>query len=122
MSQSSQSTPGQSNTQNKYYVYIIKAQDGLVKVGYTGDPEQRIKSLQTGSPFLLSYHKLVETDTKRSAMRIEKHLLEQFRLYSVAQEGEWFSCPDYLITVVLFHGKRFAGLRDIPYSVANSLK
>lgn len=105
------------STKDSYYVYVIKAQDGLIKIGYTGDPEQRIKSLQTGSPFLLSYYKLVETDSKKSAMQIEKHLLDKFRVYSKSQEGEWFESDDIAISTNLFHGKRFAELRSIPYSI-----
>lgn len=87
------------------YVYVIKAQDGAFKVGYTGNPEQRIKSLQTASPYKLSYYKLIQLTDNSSAMarRVEKHLLDEFKRWGKSLEGEWYEIKESQVDVILFH-------------------
>lgn len=74
----------------RYQVYVI-ASDSMVKVGFTGDVERRLKTLQIGNPLPLSVQYLSEPTTKSAAYRIEQHA--HSTLWPYAIHGEWFRCP-----------------------------
>jgi hypothetical protein len=66
------------------YIYFIQAKDGgPVKIGWTIDPERRLKVLQSASP-----HKLVLRKVVRGSQRLEHFLHEHYAAYRL--EGEWF--------------------------------
>jgi hypothetical protein len=69
------------------YIYVLKCQDA-VKVGYTTNLEQRIKSHQTSNPFaefVCSYNGSIE-DEKYIHKKLSKHLKEGCK--------EWFNYYD----------------------------
>lgn len=70
------------------YVYIIKDGDRY-KIGYSGDPERRLKSLQTGNPRKLE---LVFRFKTLWAEPLEYYLQDHFK--SKQTRGEWYALTD----------------------------
>lgn len=69
------------------YVYVIQSQD-YYKVGVTkGNPQNRMKQLQTGSPVKL---RLVRTYKLRNYEYVEKEVHKRLARYRTS--GEWFDC------------------------------
>ncbi|MBL4753744.1 MAG: GIY-YIG nuclease family protein [Flavobacteriales bacterium] len=79
-----------------YKVYFIqqkqKGRKGIqpVKIGYSLDPEARLKNLQTGSPVKLKLCKTIEVETKREAEIVERCLHRLGSKKHRRLEGEWF--------------------------------
>ena len=71
------------------FVYFIQAEHGgPVKIGWTYDPDSRLKTLQTASPY-----KLVIRFLLPGTQRLEHYLHDRFAAYRL--EGEWFEAhPD----------------------------
>ena len=68
-------------------VYVIKAEKtGLYKIGYTINPEQRLKQLQLSSPDILHY--VIEIQIG-DMVALEKRLHEEYADKRV--NGEWFN-------------------------------
>ncbi len=79
-------------------VYVIRAKEGMCKIGIAVDPNERVKALSTGSPFPLSVVEIfrVEASLARSIERVAHHLLASKRL-----NGEWFDVePDEAATAI----------------------
>lgn len=70
-------------------IYIIKASNGLLKIGMTSNPRARVRSLQTGSPLHLSVAHKQSVPTPR-ARTAEKRV--HYRLRHSRVHGEWFKC------------------------------
>lgn len=71
------------------FLYIIaSSSEGPVKLGFSADPQKRLKQLQTGSALVLSLHHVEEVDSARVkiAERALHKLLGHKRL-----KGEWFN-------------------------------
>ena len=71
------------------FLYIIAASpEGPVKLGFSADPQKRLKQLQTGSAQVLALHHTEEVDDARVkiAERALHRLLGHKRL-----KGEWFT-------------------------------
>jgi hypothetical protein len=66
------------------YVYVLRAPDGTSKIGIAGDPAQRLRDLQTGSPVVL---KLV--GVMPGGLSLERLLHRRFAAHRL--HGEWFS-------------------------------
>jgi len=79
-----------------YKVYFIqqavKGRKGIqpVKIGFSKDPEARLKNLQTGSPNKLKIRKVIEFETKREAEIVERCLHNIGKKKYKKLEGEWF--------------------------------
>lgn len=72
------------------YIYIIGSDNPPYKIGISKDPQQRLKSIQTGHPHQLQILELRETDSKKTKLLesvIHKHL-NRYRM-----KGEWFDIP-----------------------------
>lgn len=70
------------------FVYVIAAgPDGPVKVGFSGDPERRLRQLQTGHPERLRIYHRQTFDPVRAPL-MEK-LIHRLMAPSRCQ-GEWF--------------------------------
>jgi hypothetical protein len=65
------------------YVYFIKAENNLVKIGKSIDPERRMSSLQTGSSCELEIIAVI-TGSHLLEGAIHKHLEEEHH------HGEWY--------------------------------
>ena len=74
-----------SNKNNK--IYFIRAENGLVKIGKSNNPKNRLKTLQVGSPVKLKIIKVIS-----GGINIEKLLHNYFKC--IRKNGEWFR-PDY---------------------------
>lgn len=71
-------------------IYLVRASNGMVKIGMTSNPRARLAGLQTGSPLQLSivHRRSVPTPRARTAEKRIHHTLRAHRAH-----GEWFSCP-----------------------------
>lgn len=73
----------------QHFVYVFHAQGTpRVKLGVASDVEQRLRQLQTGSPY-----KLVVLAVWPGSQRLERKLHSHFQLYR--KEGEWFELPPF---------------------------
>ena len=71
------------------YLYVIAAlEQGPVKIGYSYDPDKRVRQLQTGAPHRLSlfYKQAVAV---KQAKRIEGQIHRT--LGYIRSHGEWFN-------------------------------
>lgn len=73
------------------FLYVIRAENGLLKIGISQDPKKRLSSLQVGSPIPLE---LIYT-MPEATYDFEKHVHKALRDYR--KHGEWFdlgNCSD----------------------------
>ena len=84
------------------FVYLIKATNGLIKIGIAKNVAQRLRQLDNMSPVPLELLHTIET---KNARELEGELHERFALKRV--RGEWFSLanPDILWVLNLHTGK-----------------
>jgi hypothetical protein len=74
------------------FVYLVRAElTGLVKIGATKNPFERVRNLQTGSPDRLNLVATIEFPSLHHAYAAEQKLHKRFSKYRV--HGEWFK-PD----------------------------
>ena len=80
---------------NSRFVYFIQAGDtGPVKIGLAGDPERRVRELQTGNHRDLVIRHIVPGDR-----HVERQLHHRFRAARI--KGEWFG-RSYLAMILMF--------------------
>ncbi len=78
----------------EHFVYFVSTRErkGLqpVKIGYTKNPEKRLKALQTGHPNRLEVMKTVKCASEKDARKLEKkiHWLATRKCQKL--NGEWF--------------------------------
>lgn len=76
------------------YVYFIQGQcGGAIKIGYSMNPTERLKELQTGYPDTLKILLIIPGD-----LNTEKALHRKFE--GSRLKGEWFRPDDYLINSI----------------------
>lgn len=69
---------------NKGQIYVIgNLYHGLIKIGFSINPEKRISGIQVGCPFRVSLLKVFD-----GTMKQEKKLHKKYRRYNT--NGEWF--------------------------------
>jgi hypothetical protein len=79
----------QEESHNSGLVYFIRlGETSLVKVGMTGNIEQRIRTLQCGSPFQLNIEYTIQTGQPRLMESMMHKTLTKMGLHV---RGEWFS-------------------------------
>ena len=83
-------------------LYIIQSDvTGAIKIGVSKNPEQRLRQLQTGSPYKLKL--LVVVNGKGN---LERSLHKSLRAYKQSCKGEWFdfectgSLPNWLSEMI----------------------
>lgn len=84
------------------YVYLIKAghkKTDPVKIGYSKDPEDRLKTLQTGNPIKLQLYMKIKCNDEAHARRLERTLHEM--LGSQNLRNEWFRLKNTQIPTLL---------------------
>lgn len=84
------------SARNGEYVYLIRAANGLVKIGYTQDVARRFYSLTNTSPIALELIGCIETAI---AETIEAELHQQYA--HVREHGEWFRLSDNDVQEIL---------------------
>lgn len=75
--------------------YVIRA-DVFYKIGHTTDFPKRLKSMQTGNPYILQPLKLFKTEDGRD---LESFLHNRLNKYHF--RGEWFKLPNIQIVINL---------------------
>lgn len=70
---------------NKNYVYLIRSDEGMYKIGISRNPNKRIAQLQTGNSSPL---KLISIFESQNASKIERTLHRRFNYCKVNRE--WF--------------------------------
>ncbi len=70
------------------YLYIIcDSSESTVKIGYSRDPQSRLRSLQTGYPLPLRvYHSVLVSEDR--VRLLERKLHQEMSIYRT--RGEWF--------------------------------
>ena len=96
-------TMGLSDTINRYYPGFPFLDDSEkeffvrkypIKIGYSTNPVQRLEQLQTGNPFWLYLHAVIEGD-----MDVEAAWHNKFAKSRVA--GEWFTAMDWQLELAI---------------------
>lgn len=67
------------------YVYLVKAENGLYKIGKSKNVAQRFKSLKTASPVKLELFLTFQTSDMTQAEEMLHFIFSEFR-----EIGEWF--------------------------------
>ena len=80
-------------------VYLVRAENGLTKVGHSSNVEHRLQGLVTGSPIILTLSHVIETDRHKEI----EHVLHQ-RFAAQRRHGEWFELSDDDITAITEYG------------------
>lgn len=70
-----------------YFIYVIGPKEPPIKIGITGDCEQRLKSLQTGHSQRLHIHYKEQVDKKIA--KLYEGIIHQ-NLKHKQTHGEWF--------------------------------
>lgn len=95
------------NSENKAKkLYLVESEEGLVKIGYSEDPERRIYSLPHGDSSSLELKVSVELPRAEAA---EKQLHREFTELNV--HGEWFELGEETTEKLV---ERLEGLDGVP--------
>lgn len=78
----------QRNSTMSAYLYLITSESGLVKIGTSKSPEERLRTLQTGSPEKLHLSFLIELPDPKAAYQLESQLHLYYAFYR--KDGEWY--------------------------------
>jgi T5orf172 domain len=71
------------------FIYVIRGDHGMLKIGVSTNPSARLAQLRTSSPFKLSFAYM-------GALRCNGYAVEAAAHETLAgyrQNGEWFNCP-----------------------------
>ena len=87
---------------NTDYVYLIRmGRTKFYKIGKSNDPQGRLASMQTASPYKLKIVHVFKADNAAAAEEALHH-----RLHEARMEGEWFKLTDeqqrLLVSVTAF--------------------
>ena len=81
-------------------IYFIQANgDGPIKIGYSGNPQARLRNLQSGH-----YDKLALLGTMAGDVEVEQKVQEQFATYRI--RGEWFEPVSPIFDFIKRHCNR----------------
>lgn len=71
------------------YIYILKAENGLYKIGKSKDPGSRIASIRTSSPVALEIYRVFQSSEYSKQEKVLHRLFADLREF-----GEWFRLTD----------------------------
>ena len=94
------------NASSNGFVYLIKNEaTGHVKIGFSGNPEQRLEQLKTGCPDAVLIHKFAGTIADEKTLH---SLLDSFRI-----KREWFFIDDKAINLIhdYFNGEDLSAIK-----------
>jgi hypothetical protein len=83
------------------HIYVIGT-DEKQKIGYSGDVEKRLSTLQTGNAEKIRIHHKIEVAPER-ARKIEKKIHDEYRYLMI--RGEWFNMKPEQATSILEYAK-----------------
>lgn len=70
------------------FIYLIKSDNGIYKIGVSSNPNLRLKQLKTGHPCNII---ILVTYFSKFPYKLETSLKNRFSIYHV--NGEWFNLP-----------------------------
>ena len=70
------------------FIYIIGSKNPPYKVGISKNPNRRLRNLQTGHPYPLQIHHIIETNISQTKL-FETILHRNLKHYKT--NGEWFN-------------------------------
>ena len=84
-----------SNLDEEYCaLYLVSADDeGPCKIGIAGDPERRLRLLQTGHYERFKFHSIFWIRNRHLARYAERMILKRFSRFRM--EGEWLDYPTW---------------------------
>lgn len=71
------------------YVYLLRAHDGLYKIGHTANPDNRLRTFEVRLPFFVEYEHLIPCENR---LKAEATLHSRYAAQRV--HGEWFRLTD----------------------------
>lgn len=80
---------------NPGYVYILKADNGLYKIGMSSNPKGRIKAIRTASPVKVVLYRLFYSSNMADAEAMLHLMFEDFRVC-----GEWFNLSNVELEIL----------------------
>jgi hypothetical protein len=83
------------------HIYVIGTQEKQ-KIGYSGNVEKRLSTLQTGNAEKIQIHYTIEVSPDM-ARKIEKKIHNDYRYLMI--RGEWFNMKPEQATSILEHAK-----------------
>ena len=87
----------------KDFVYVISGEHGRRRIGCSDNPRQRLKELQTGSPYPLKFEFIGEAENKQ----IELEAYFMLNQHKSPGDDEWFTVPpDVAVTTVMAAANR----------------
>lgn len=73
-----------------YYVYAMGPENSsTVKIGFTNNLQNRLRTIQTSHPEKIVIHHYIEFDSEKEMRNAEKKLHETLR--HIRKKGEWFN-------------------------------
>ena len=98
-------------------IYFIVAGHKFVKIGYSSNPEERLKELQTGNP-----HKLKLMATMPGLFATESELHSTFS--HLKMEGEWFRYTGNLKSCIISindNGRKYKDIKTVKQLLENGM-
>ena len=94
------------------YIYVICENDkSPVKIGFSNNPEKRLKQLQTGHPNILTLHYKEEIDSSNVKI-LEKIIHKENKHHNVS--GEWFNLSPQDAVLEIKHALiRYADMKNL---------
>jgi hypothetical protein len=83
------SAPADCSASNDSFIYVLRGDHGLFKVGISSNPVARLATLRTASPFPLKMVNVVMTQGPAERLEAATHNA----LANARCNGEWFDCP-----------------------------
>ena len=103
---------GQQSGDTGGFVYVIRGEHGLVKVGVSTNPSARMAQLRTASPFPLTFAYVAAVEGRAG----NAYLVEQAAhglLARHAMAGEWFDVPIDMAVAAIAAGAHKTGLKIV---------
>lgn len=88
-------------------VYVLRADNGVIKIGMTSNLEQRIRRL--GYKYSLTFDLIYEFKCESNKF-LEKHLLETFSEKRI--EGEWFNLDEADVKAIPSHVDEWLAIQE----------
>lgn len=85
------------NNEKNYVVYFIKCGKKNIKIGYSGNIQNRLIILQTNNHKKAEVIHQIKCDTLQIAIELEKYYHNKFAQFMI--HGEWFNMPNFNIEI-----------------------
>ena len=110
------STPVGAPQPSGNFVYVIKGEHNLCKIGISGNPSARLATLRTASPYPLDFAFVGVTPGSGLDIEQAAHAM----LAGQRMNGEWFDAPVALAVAAVQSGAFQIGQKLLPVDVAQA--